>query len=237
MRLPRGRKDIYERARQKMLDEQIIKRGITQKEVLFAMQAVPRHLFVDEALQSQAYSDHPLSIGERQTISQPYIVALMTESLCLTGTEKVLEIGTGSGYQAAVLSVMAEKVYTVERISRLADRAMKVLDSLYCSNIIVRIADGTLGWPHEAPFDAILAAAGSPQVPQAYIEQLKPGGRLVMPVGDEHEQELVRITRREGSIVKEVIGGCKFVKLIGRHGWETAADLPATDAFGFRNSR
>lgn len=237
MRLPKGRKDIYERARQKMLDEQIISRGVTQKEVLFAMQAVPRHLFVDPAIESQAYNDHPLPIGERQTISQPYIVALMTESLGLTGSERVLEIGTGSGYQAAVLSVMAEKVYTVERISRLADKAMKLLDSLHCSNIIVRVADGTMGWPQEAPFDAILAAAGSQRVPQAYIDQLKVGGRLVMPVGDEEDQELVRITKLDGSVVKEVIGGCKFVKLIGRHGWEAAGDLPATDAFGFRNSR
>lgn len=235
MRTLRVKKDIYERARQNMLDTQVIARGISQKDVLYAMHIVPRHLFVEEALHSQAYNDYPLPIGEKQTISQPYMVALMSESLGLTGSERVLEIGTGSGYQAAVLSLLAEKVYTIERISLIAARARKVLDSLHCSNVIFRVADGTTGWPHEAPFDAILAAAGSPQIPQAYIDQLTVGGRLVMPIGDEEVQTLIKVTKTEDGIRKEVLGGCKFVKLIGKHGWQADKDLPKTDVYGFSN--
>lgn len=216
----RLKRDIYERTRQKMLDDQLIARGITQNEVLHAMLTVPRHLFVAEALHSQAYTDYPLPIGEKQTISQPYMVALMTESLGLTGAERVLEIGTGSGYQTAILSMLVEKVYTIERISVLAAKARKLFDDLHCSNVIVRVADGTTGWPDEAPFDAIITTAGSPQVPSAYIEQLKTGGRLIIPVGDEESQKLLKITKRADGVTTEVLGGCKFVKLIGKHGWQ-----------------
>lgn len=214
------KKDSFERLRQNMLDTQLIPRGIRQKEVLYAMFTVPRHLFVEEGLYAQAYSDFPLPIGEKQTISQPYMVALMTESLGLTGREKVLEIGTGSGYQTAVLSMLADKVYSVERISTIAARARKILDSFMCSNVVIKVGDGTIGWRDESPFDAIIATAGSPQVPPAYIEQLKVGGRLVMPVGQEEMQELVRITKKGDSFTTEVLGGCRFVKLIGKHGWQ-----------------
>lgn len=234
MRALRVKKDIYERARQNMLDTQIIARGVTQKEVLYAMHIVPRHLFVEDALHSQAYNDYPLPIGVKQTISQPYMVALMTESLGLKGDERVLEIGTGSGYQAAVLSLLAEKVYTVERISTLAARARRVLDDLHCSNVVLRVADGTFGWPQEAPFDAILAAAGSPQIPQAYIDQLKTGGRLIIPVGDEQTQQLVKVTKLDGGVKTEALGGCKFVKLIGKFGWQAEKTQSKTDVYGFK---
>lgn len=203
-----------------MVDTQLASRGIRQKEVLYAASIVPRHLFVDEALWSQAYTDFALPIGEKQTISQPYIVALMTEALGLTGKERVLEIGTGSGYQTAILSLLAEKVYTIERISKLAAKARLLFDELQCSNIVVRVADGTLGWADEAPFDAIIVTAASPDIPPAYIQQLKPGGRLVIPVGTEEMQELVRITKRENGFDKEFLGGCRFVKLIGKNGFQ-----------------
>ncbi len=181
---------------------------------------MPRHLFVEEALASQAYSDYPLPIGEKQTISQPYIVGLMSEALDLKATDRVLEIGTGSGYQASVLSLIAEKVYSVERISRVADRARKILDSFYCSNVLIRVADGTLGWADEAPFDAILVTAGAPEVPDSLVAQLKVGGRLVIPVGDKDVQELIKITMHEDRLVTERLGGCRFVRLIGKKGWE-----------------
>jgi protein-L-isoaspartate(D-aspartate) O-methyltransferase len=184
------------------------------------MLSSPRHLFVEEAMAAQAYSDSPLPIGEKQTISQPYMVALMTELLALNGTEKVLEVGTGSGYQAAVLAKLADRVYTVERIRSLALRARKVLDSLGLLNINLKISDGTTGWEEEAPFDVIMVTAGAPTVPPAYVAQLKPGGRLVIPVGDEVLQTLVRITRNsDGSVTREECGGCRFVKLIGAHSW------------------
>ena len=213
--------DIYERARHRMVETQLIPRGIRQKEVLHAMMTVPRHLFVDEALVAQAYNDYPLPIGEGQTISQPFMVAYMTEALGLTGGEKVLEIGTGSGYQTAVLSLLAEKVYSVERIPELAARARRILDRLNYSNVVIRVGDGTIGWPEEAPFDAIIVTAAAPRIPPAYIEQLSPGGRLVIPVGGELSQELLRVTRAEdGSLKEEDLGGCRFVKLIGREGWQ-----------------
>ncbi len=203
-----------------MVDTHLVPRGIKQKEVLHAMLTVPRHIFVEEGLYSQAYSDFPLPIGEKQTISQPYMVALMTESLALTGKEKVLEIGTGSGYQTAILSSLADRIYSIERISSIASRARKTLDSLHCSNVVIRVGDGTLGWPEEAPFDAIIAAAVSPKVPSAYIDQLRVGGRLVMPVGAEDSQKLIKITRKENRVVTEVLGGCRFVKLIGKDGFQ-----------------
>ncbi|MBI3399448.1 MAG: protein-L-isoaspartate(D-aspartate) O-methyltransferase [Deltaproteobacteria bacterium] len=214
-------KDDYTRSRQRMVETQIIPRGIKDKRVIEAMLAVPRHLFVpEEALWSQAYSDFPLPIGEKQTISQPFIVALMTETLELKGTEKVLEIGTGSGYQTAILSMLTEKVYSIERISSLATKARKVLDSINCSNVVIKIADGTLGWPEEAPFDAILTTAAAPEIPKCYIEQLAVGGRLVIPVGDEYSQTLMKILKTKEGIIRQDMGGCRFVKLIGRYGWK-----------------
>ncbi|MBI5328520.1 MAG: protein-L-isoaspartate(D-aspartate) O-methyltransferase [Deltaproteobacteria bacterium] len=219
-------KDNFVRSRRRMVETQIIPRNIKDRRVLEAMLTIPRHLFIpEEALWSQAYSDFPLPIGEKQTISQPYIVALMTETLELEKTEKVLEIGTGSGYQTAILSMLANKVYSIERIGLLAARARKVLDSINCSNVVIKIADGTLGWPEEAPFDAILTTAAAPEIPQCYIEQLNIGGRLVIPVGEEYSQTLVKIIKTKEGIIKQEMGGCRFVKLIGRHGWKTEDTL------------
>lgn len=210
----------FDIARKRMVESQLLTRGIRDQRVIEAMLSVPRHLFVEEAMAAQAYSDSPLPIGEKQTISQPYMVALMTELLNLSGVEKVLEIGTGSGYQAAILAKLADRVYTVERIRPLALRARKVLDSLGLLNINLKITDGTYGWEEEAPFDAIMVTAGAPSVPLAYVDQLKPGGRLVIPVGGEAFQTLMRITRNaDGSVISEECGGCRFVKLIGAHSW------------------
>ena len=203
-----------------MVEEQIAGRGIKDPRLIVAMRKVPRHLFVEEALQDQAYSDHPLPIGEKQTISQPYMVALMTEALALTGKEKVLEIGTGSGYQAAILAELASKVFTVERILSLAMRARELLLQLNYSNVEVKFSDGTVGWPDESPFDAIMVTAGSPEIPQPLIDQLKVGGRMAIPVGDANAQDLIRIVKTEDGIKKENWGGCRFVKLIGKYGWE-----------------
>jgi protein-L-isoaspartate(D-aspartate) O-methyltransferase len=185
------------------------------------MKKIPRHLFVEEALQSQAYCDHPLPIGEKQTISQPYIVALMTEALQLTGREKILEIGAGSGYQTAILAELAEKVFSIERIRSLAVRARKLLYELGYFNVEIKIFDGTLGWVEERPFDAVIVTAGAPDIPQPLIDQLAMGGRLVIPVGDAFVQDLIRVVKTEDGIKKEDLGGCRFVKLIGRYGWES----------------
>jgi len=203
-----------------MVEEQIVSRRINDARLISAMKKIPRHLFVEEALQSQAYSDHPLPIGEKQTISQPYMVALMTEALLLTGKEKVLEIGTGSGYQTAILAEMSEKVFSIERIRPLAIRARKLLYELEYFNVEIKIFDGTFGWMEESPFDAIIVTAGSPDIPQPLIDQLGVGGRLVVPVGDAFVQDLIRVARTEEGIKKEDLGGCRFVKLIGKYGWE-----------------
>ena len=204
-----------------MVEEQIVSRGIKDAKLIAAMEKIPRHLFVEEALQSQAYSDHPLPIGEKQTISQPYMVALMTEAMLLTGKEKVLEIGTGSGYQTAILTELSVKVFSIERIRSLAIRARKLLYELGYFNVEIKIFDGTFGWTEESPFDAIIVTAGSPDIPQPLIDQLAMGGRLVIPVGDAFVQDLFRVTKTEEGIKKEDLGGCRFVKLIGKYGWET----------------
>jgi protein-L-isoaspartate(D-aspartate) O-methyltransferase len=188
--------------------------------VIAAMGKVPRHLFVEEALQSQGYSDHPLPIGEKQTISQPYMVALMTEALELTGKEKVLEIGTGSGYQTAILAECAAKVFSIERIRSLAIKARKLLLELGYFNIEIKFSDGTFGWLEEGPFDAIMVTAGAPDIPQPLIDQLKVGGRMAIPVGDTFVQDLMRIQKTGDGITKENYGGCRFVRLIGKYGWE-----------------
>jgi len=210
----------FSKTRWKMVDDQVVVRGIKDQRVIAAMRKVPRHLFVEEALQGQAYSDHPLPIGDKQTISQPYMVALMTEALALTGKEKVLEIGTGSGYQAAILAECAAKVFSIERIRSLAIRARKLLLDLGYFNVEIKFTDGTVGWSDESPFDAIMVTAGAPDIPQPLIDQLKVGGRMAIPVGDANIQDLIRITKTEDGIKKEDFGGCRFVKLIGKHGWE-----------------
>ena len=210
----------FEVARKRMVQAEVIGRGVADRRVIDAMLAIPRHIFVEEAMASQAYSDSPLPIGEKQTISQPFIVAKMTEMLELTGRERVLELGTGSGYQAAVLATLADRVYTVERIRPLALKARRALDSLGLLNVNLKIGDGTAGWPEEAPFDAILVTAGAPYLPDCLIEQLAPGGRLVIPVGDRNDQRLVRVRKhQDGSVVKEESIDCRFVRLIGKNGW------------------
>ena len=215
--------DPYEKMRKKMVDSQLRSRGVRDERVLRAMEKIPRHLFVEEGLRDQAYSDHPLPIGERQTISQPYMVALMTEALSLGGTEKVLEVGTGSGYQAAVLAELADRVFSIERIAKMADRARRILGALRYSNVLIKVGDGTYGWKDEAPFDGIIVTAGAPKVPETLVAQLAVGGRLVIPVGDRFTQTLFRVVRRSedpGDVEKEDLGGCRFVDLIGDHGWK-----------------
>ena len=210
----------YARERERMVAEQLVKRGIANPGVLDAMRSVPRHLFVDEALRERAYGDHPLPIGDGQTISQPFMVARMTELLQVTGREKVLEIGTGSGYQAAVLSRVAARVCTIERIARLATRARQTLEAIGVSNVWVRAADGTMGWADEAPFDRILVAAGGPTVPPPLLEQLAEGGRLIMPVGSEETQRLRIVEKAGGQLKVSEDSSCVFVKLIGKYAWE-----------------
>lgn len=210
----------YSSKRQKMIDLQLIPRGIRDPRVLAAMKKVPRHLFLDEALWPEAYEDHPVPIGEKQTISQPYIVALMTEAMNLTGKEKILEIGTGSGYQAAILAELAEQVFSIERLPSIAKRARRILDDLKYSNIVITIGDGTLGWKEHSPYDGIIVTAASPYPPKTLLEQMKIGGRLIIPIGDEFTQDLTLYIREsEDDYSKESYGGCRFVKLIGEQGW------------------
>ncbi len=203
-----------------MVQAQLVDRGIQNPRLLEAMRKVPRHLFVEEAMKDQAYSDYPLPIGEKQTISQPYIVALMTDALELRGHEKILELGTGSGYQAAILAELAHRVFSIERIPSLAHRANQILQKLGYKNVIIRVTDGTLGWPEEAPFDGILVTAGSPKIPQPLIDQLMVGGRLVIPVGDRLSQDLVMVERTLEGIKKTSLGGVRFVDLVGKWAWE-----------------
>ncbi len=209
----------FSRWRRDMVENQIIARGINDPLVIQAMSQVPRHLFVSEALVDSAYGDFPLPIGEGQTISQPFIIAEMTQSLTLTGQERVLEIGTGSGYQAAVLSHIVYRVYTIERNNTLYLRTRKLFDRLKYHNIVTRYSDGTQGWKSESPFDAIIVTAGGNQIPEPLVNQLIEGGRLVMPVGGLHSQELLRIEKTSTGIRTVNLGGCRFVKLIGEYGW------------------
>ena len=203
-----------------MVRTQLIPRGIRDERVLDAMRKVPRHLFVDESMQYRAYDDMALSIGEGQTISQPYMVAIMTELLELKGNEKILEIGTGSGYQAAILAELAEEVYSVERIASLASRAEERLHAIGYHNVHVKVDDGTVGWSQEAPFDRIIITAGAPKVPAPLTEQLAEDGILLAPVGDRFSQQLVKMIKRKGMISEEFHTLCVFVPLIGKHGWE-----------------
>jgi len=216
-----SRPSTFDINRERMIEEQLIARGINNQDVLDVMRLVPRHLFVEDAMQAQAYGDFPLPIGNGQTISQPYIVALMTLTLQLTGSSKVLEIGTGSGYHAAILSRLCQKVFTVERIDGLVGRARKVFDRLHYHNIVSRIDDGTVGWPAEAPFDAILVTAGGPRIPEPLLAQLADPGRLVMPVGGQDVQDLQVVEKRDGGITIQTIEQVRFVDLIGAYGWPT----------------
>jgi protein-L-isoaspartate(D-aspartate) O-methyltransferase len=209
----------YGLSRGRMVAEQLERRGIRDPRVLRAVIKVPRHQFVDEALVGRAYGDYPLPIGEGQTISQPYMVALMTEALQLAGHERVLEVGTGSGYQTAILAELCSKVFTIERLKGLADRAIRRLDHLGYFNVLSRVGDGSLGWREEAPFDAVLVAAAAPDVPPALIDQLNPKGRLVLPVGDIHSQVLRKGVREDAGMEWSDLGGCVFVKLIGQQAW------------------
>ncbi len=211
--------DNYEIARKRMVEEQIKSRGIKDPTTIEAFMKVPRHLFVEEALWGQAYSDYPLPIGQAQTISQPYIVALMTEGLELTESDRVLEIGTGSGYQTAILAEIAELVFSIERKNELSEQAKKMLTKLKYTNIEIKVDDGTQGWKSESPFDAIIVTASSPDIPSPLTDQLKDGGRMVIPVGGRVSQDLIKIRKVKGKIKKENMGGCRFVKLIGEYGW------------------
>ena len=209
----------FERARERMVEEQLVNRGISDLPVLAVLSKVERHRFVAEALRVRAYDDKPLPIGERQTISQPYMVGLMTQALELRGHERVLEIGTGCGYQTAVLAELAATVYTVERLAVLAAAARATLDAFGYTNVVTRVGDGSLGWAEEGPFDAILVTAGSPQVPRPLVAQLGMGGRLVFPIGEEELQTLVRIRKEAEGLQEDGFGDCRFVKLVGRYGW------------------
>ena len=203
-----------------MVKDQLVPRGIKDPGVLKAMGKIPRHLFVEEALVGEAYNDHPLPIGQQQTISQPYIVALMTQALELTGEEKTLEIGTGSGYQTAILAELSEKVYTVERIRSLMEKARRLLYELGYTNVLFSAFDGTLGWKAYEPYDAIMVTAGAPRVPEPLCEQLAEGGRMIIPIGDKFSQELIKIVRDKDRFRQKNLGGCRFVDLIGIHGWK-----------------
>lgn len=216
---PDDEESRFARLRAEMVEHQLRRRGIRDERVLAAFLKVPRHLFVRPHDRWQAYEDHPLPIGYGQTISQPYIVALMTELLELRGDERVLEVGTGSGYQAAILAELAREVVTIERIPELAKRAQKVLSDLGYTNVRVLIGDGSLGVPEFAPYDAIIVTAAAPRPPKPLMEQLKDGGRLVIPIGDRQLQELVRFIRRGDEWHEERYGPCLFVPLIGKESW------------------
>lgn len=209
----------YESERHLMVETQLRPRGIKDERVLEAMGKVPRHMFVGEGVRHAAYDDCALPIGEGQTISQPYMVAVMTELLLLEGSEKVLEIGSGSGYQTAILSMLASEVHTIERIGALALKAEARLKALGCSNVKVYVDDGTLGLSSEAPFDGIIVTAGAPRIPDEYIDQLKIGGRLVIPVGTRYSQILYQVTKTPQGIKERMSTPCVFVPLVGREGW------------------
>jgi protein-L-isoaspartate(D-aspartate) O-methyltransferase len=206
-------------ARERMVEEQIIARGILDRRVIQAMRSIPRHLFVDAGLVNRAYDDCALPIGDKQTLSQPRIAARMTEGLGLTGREKVLEIGTGSGYQTALLAELCFNVFSVERIRVFARKARGLLDRLQYHNIAIHVGDGTIGWSEHAPYDAIMVTAGAPDVPSPLLEQLSIGGRLVIPVGSDESQVLMRVTRNKTSYEESPLEDCRFVKLRGRYGW------------------
>jgi protein-L-isoaspartate(D-aspartate) O-methyltransferase len=209
----------YTVLRKRMIEEQIIPRGIRNQRLLDAFYKVERHKFIPEELRGSAYADFPVPIGEGQTISQPYIVALMTECLGLTGQEKVLEIGTGSGYQLAILAELAKEVYSIERFEGLAKRAESVLNELGYMNIKIKVGDGTLGWEEAAPFDRIIITAASPRVPLPLIEQFRESGKLILPLGESFSQVLTVIEKKKGKLESIGVCGCVFVPLVGKYGW------------------
>lgn len=208
----------WEKLKARMVEEQLISRGINNKSVLDAFLKIERHEFVPDDVKENAYADSPLPIGYDQTISQPYMVSLMTSCLDLTGNEKVLEIGTGSGYQAAILSQLAKEVFTIERIGALAEKATQVFRKLKLDNIKVKIDDGTLGWPEKAPFDRIIITAAAPRVPLPLGEQLKEGGRLIIPIGDNFRQTLISFEKTYGALKSSEVCACVFVPLVGKYG-------------------
>jgi protein-L-isoaspartate(D-aspartate) O-methyltransferase len=209
----------YAGQRRKMVEEQLVERGVKDLRVLEAMSRVPRHLFAQESLEHRAYGDTPLPIGESQTLSQPYIVGAMTEALGLKGEERVLEIGTGSGYQTAIIAELARQVFTIERLNNLSRKAQNILEGLSYMNIVFKMFDGTYGWPDQAPFDAILIAASARKIPESLIKQLGDGGRLVAPIGEADKQKLVLLSKNGERVSRQDLGDCKFVPLIGKYGW------------------
>ena len=209
-----------------MVEEQLKSRGIHDAHLLRIMAAMPRHLFVDSALDARAYSDHALPIGEEQTISQPFMVALMTQSLDLTGAEKILEIGTGSGYQTAILAELGDRVFTIERIPSIATSARERLTGMGYDNIVYRSADGSLGWKEMAPFDRIVITAGAPRIPAFVGAQLRVGGVAILPVGTDQEQALVKLVKTDKGLERSVLSGCTFVPLIGKGGWSAKEKSP-----------
>ena len=209
----------YAGQRRKMVEEQLVERGVKNLSVLEAMSRVPRHLFAQDSLQHRAYGDTPLPIGENQTISQPYIVGAMTEALALKGEERVLEIGTGSGYQTAIIAELCRQVFTIERLNNLSRKAQNILERLNYMNIVFKMFDGTYGWPDQAPFDAILITASAPEIPDSLVKQLGDGGRLVAPIGGADKQKLVVLTKKGDRVSRRDLVNCKFVPLIGKYGW------------------
>ena len=209
----------FEGARERMVQTQLRDRGIHDSRVIRAMRRVPRHLFVEPALVNRAYDDDPLPIGAKQTISQPYIVGYMLQALKLKGTERVLEIGTGSAYQTALLAELCANVFSVEKLRGLAVQARARLDELRYYNVAIHMGDGTLGWSEHAPYDAIVVAAGAPRIPEPLAQQLAAGGRLVIPIGDDQSQTLKLTMRTPTGLEETDLGGCRFVKLLGRYGW------------------
>jgi protein-L-isoaspartate(D-aspartate) O-methyltransferase len=210
----------YLAEREKMIQEQLESRQISDPRVLKAVRNVPRHLFVPEEVKPHAYEDRPLPIGNDQTISQPYMVALMVHALELQGSEKVLEIGTGSGYETAILAELCGQVFSIERLEDLAERAQALLAALGYRNVCVKVGDGSLGWQEHAPYDAIVISASTPQIPRPLVEQLHPEGVFVLPMGEEELQSLVRLRKRKNGLQEEYLGECRFVKLRGAYGWE-----------------
>ena len=210
----------YTTLRNRMVEQQLIPRGISNERVLEAFRTVERHVFIPAELQDSAYEDHPLPIGEGQTISQPYMVALMTQCLDLKGDEKILEIGTGSGYQAAILAGIVKEVYSVERVELLAKRAESALKKLGYNNVKIKVGDGTLGWREYAPYDGIIVTAAAPKIPDTYTEQLNMGGKLVIPTGTRFSQILTVAEKKTDGIQAREVCGCVFVPLLGKDGWQ-----------------
>lgn len=209
----------FEGARERMVQTQLLDRGIHDPRVIRVMRKVPRHLFVEPALVNRAYDDDPLPIGAKQTISQPYIVGYMLQALKLKGTERVLEIGTGSAYQTALLAELCGNVFSVEKLRGLGMKARTLLDELCYYNVAIHLGDGTLGWSEHAPYDAIIVAAGAPKLPAPLAQQLAAGGRLIIPIGDDQSQVLKLTSRTPTGLEEADLGGCRFVKLLGRYGW------------------